>query len=309
MGDVMTVTGAVASTDLGLCLPHEHVFLNMMREHRATGLLYDDALMARELQAFVDAGGRTLVECTSVGLGRRPEALRDAALATGLNIIMGCGLYRDPYIDRDWVDASSADEIAELIVRDLQEGVDGTDIRAGIIGEIGADRHYVSAAEERSFRAAARAHLATGVTITTHATRWPVGIAQLEILTSEGVDPRRVIIGHTDTVPSFDYHLALARHGCWVQYDSIRGQSPYDTEFRIAFILAMIRKGHAGRLLLSQDVCNRTHLVNGGGTGYAYIPTTFLDLLRAEGVDEDTLHQLTVVNPQMALSGECAPSG
>lgn len=309
MVDVMTVTGAVSSDALGACLPHEHVFLNMMREHRRTGLLYDVALMTRELQALVDAGGRTLVDCTSIGLGRQPEALRDAALATGLNIIMGSGLYRDPYIDQEWVDSSSVDEIAELIVRELTEGVDSTGIRAGIIGEIGADRQYVSAVEERSFRAAARAHLATGVTITTHAARWPVGIPQLEILMSEGVDPRHVIIGHTDTVPSFDYHLALARHGCWVQYDSIRGQSTYDTEVRIGFILAMIRQGHEGRLLLSHDVCDRGHLVNGGGTGYGYILTTFLDLLRREGVSEDTIHQLTVVNPQRALSGAQAPSG
>jgi predicted metal-dependent phosphotriesterase family hydrolase len=304
MSDVMTVTGPVPSAELGLTLAHEHVFLNLMREHRATGLLHDLELMRRELDAFVRAGGRTLVDCTNMGLGRDPTALREVAKATGLNIVMGCGLYRDPYIDRDWVDERSVAEIAELIVRDLTEGTDGTGIRAGIIGEIGADRHYVSAVEERSFRAAARAHLATGATITTHAARWPVGLAQLEILVSEGVDPARVIVGHTDTVPSFAYHQELIRIGAWVQYDSIRGDSEYNTESRIRFVVQMVREGHVGRLLLSHDVCNRTHLKNFGGTGYDYIPTTFVNLLREYGISNDEIEQMTVVNPRRALTGQ-----
>jgi phosphotriesterase-related protein len=301
---VMTVTGPVAAESLGFTLPHEHVFLDLMREHRATGLLHDADLMTRELNAFADAGGRTLVDCTSAGLGREPERLRDISRATGLNIVMGCGLYRDPYIDQTWTDARSVEEIAEWIVRDLTEGVDGTDVRAGIIGEIGADRHFVSALEERSFRAAARAHVATGITVTTHAARWPVGMAQLEILTNEGVDPARVIVGHTDTVPDFAYHLELIRLGAWVQYDSIRGNSAYDTDVRLRYILRMVQEGHVDRLLLSHDVCNKTHLSNGGGTGYSYIPTTFTDLLRTNGINDDEIEQMTVVNPRRALSGE-----
>lgn len=303
----MTVTGPKPADVLGFVLPHEHIFLNLMREHRATGLLSDPDLMARELAAFKDAGGNTVVDCTNIGLGRQPEALRDVARATDLNIVMGSGLYRDPYIDRRSVDARSIDEITESIVCDLTHGVADTGIRAGVIGEIGADRHYVSAIEERSFRAAARAHLATGVTITTHAARWPVGLLQLEILMSEGVDPRHVVIGHTDTVPSFDYHLEIARRGSWVQYDSIRGQSEYDTEVRLRFVLDMIDADHVERLLLSQDVCNRTHLRNGGGTGYSYVATVFLDLLRAKGVSDQEIEQMTVANPRNMLSGQGAP--
>lgn len=304
MGHVMTVNGPIPVEDLGFTLPHEHVLLNMMREHRATGLLHDPELLARELGEFHAHGGRTLVECTNMGLGRDPNGLRAIAERSSLNIVMGSGLYRDPYLDREWVDERSVDEIAEIIVRDLVEGVDGTSVRAGIIGEIGADKWYVSALEERSFRAAARAHLTTGVTITTHAARWPVGRAQLGILMSEGVDPANVIVGHTDTVPMIEYHEELADLGAWVQYDSIRGQSDYDTEIRIGYILHMIRRGHADRLLISQDVCNRSHLRVGGGTGYAYIIASFLDLLRENGVSDEEIHLITVVNPRRALAGE-----
>ncbi len=199
--DIMTVTGPLAPDELGVVLAHEHVFIDLVREYRGSGLLNDEELAREELAALRTAGGRTLVDLTTDEIGRDPAALRRVSEATGVSIVMGCGHYRDPYLDRNWFDRMAVDAIADEIVRDLTEGVGGTGIRAGIIGEIGADRHYISAAEERSFRAAARAHLRTGVTINTHAARWPVGLAQLRLLAEEGVDPRRVIIGHTDSVP------------------------------------------------------------------------------------------------------------
>ena len=205
----MTVTGPVDSGDLGIVLPHEHVFIDLVREYRGSGLLNDEHLARAELGALRAAGGGTLVDLTVDEIGRDPDALRRVSVATGISIVMGCGHYRDPYLDRAWFDRTGVDAIAAEIVRDITEGVRDTGVRAGIIGEIGADRHYVSAAEERSFRAAARAHRLTGLTISTHAARWPVGLAQLELLTQEGVDPRRVIVGHTDSVPIPDYHLAL----------------------------------------------------------------------------------------------------
>ena len=202
---VMTVTGPVAAADLGVTLPHEHVFLDLTREYRGNGLLNDPALAESELRRYVDAGGRTLVDVTTGGLNGDPVGLRAMSEATGLQIVRGAGYYRRAYFPPE-VDELSTDALADLIVRDIEEGTDG--VRAGIIGEIGCDR-YISALEERSFRAAARAHRRTGLTITTHAARWPVGTAQLDLLVEEGVDPARVVIGHCDMVPDHDYHLAL----------------------------------------------------------------------------------------------------
>src|SRR5215475_1005268 len=196
--DVMTVTGPVDAQQLGVVLPHEHVFIDLVSEYRGSGLLNDEHLACEELRALKSAGGCTLVDLTLDEIGRDPAALRRVSEATGLSIVMGCGHYRDPYLDRDWFDRTAVDAIADQIVLDITDGVRGTGVRAGIIGEIGADRLYISAAEERSFRAAARAHLRTGLTISTHAARWPVGLEQLQLLTEEGADPRRVIIGHAD---------------------------------------------------------------------------------------------------------------
>lgn len=301
--DVMTVTGPVKADDLGIVLPHEHVFIDLVREYRGNGLLNDEHLARLELGALRVAGGTTLVDLTLDEIGRDPAALRRVSEATGVSIVMGCGHYRDPYLDRDWFDRNGADAIADELVRDITEGVRGTGVRAGIIGEIGADRRYISAAEERSFRAAARAHRRTGLTISTHAARWPVGLDQLTLLTREGVDPRRVIIGHTDSVPIPEYHLALARQGCYVSLDGIGTGSPYDTDRAVEYVLDLVRAGFGAQVLLSHDVCLRDHLRATGGCGYAYLLTNFLPLLTAAGLDDEQVRGFVTDNPRAALTG------
>jgi len=300
---VMTVLGEVAPEDLGVTLPHEHVFIDLVREYRGDGLLNDSALAVQELAAFADAGGRTLVDCTSAGLGRDPLALVEVARATGLHVVMGCGFYRDPYLSAE-LDRMSVAEAADLIVRDIEEGAAGTGVRAGIIGEVGSDRAWISAGEERSFRAAARAHHRTGLTITTHAARWPVGLPQLDLLAEEGVDPRRVVVGHCDMVPDPDYHLEVARRGAWVQLDTVQGESEYDDGCRVAWIRNLAEHDHLDRVLLSQDVCLRSNLRALGGCGYTYVVTGFADVLREAGFDDADLRTLLVDNPRRALTGE-----
>ena len=301
--NVMTVRGPLPAADLGVTLPHEHLFIDLLREYRSNGLLHDEALAIEEVGVFRAAGGATIVDCTSEGLGRRPAALRRVAEATGVNIVMGSGHYRRPYLDETLLDRMSVDQIAAGIVGDLTEGVGETGIRAGIIGEIGCDRH-IGALEERVFRAAARAHRATGTTITTHAARWPVGDAQLNLLAEEGVDPSRVIIGHCDMVPDPAYHARLARRGAWVQFDTIQGGNDRDTQQRLDWIRSLFEAGLEHRLLLSQDVCLTTDLAAYGGPGYAYLVTGFRERLRSAGFPESSLTMLLQDNPRRALTGE-----
>ncbi|WP_084211526.1 phosphotriesterase family protein [Pseudonocardia acaciae] len=330
MPPAMTVTGPVEAGALGHVLPHEHVFINLLAEYRAEGLLNDATRMAEELALFRQVGGATLIELTPaeltagaapdpLGLYRKipnptpgPPASRAAATVhelralsaeSGVNIVMGTGHYRDPYLDKNWFDQTSVDEIAEGIVRDLTDGVAGTGVRAGIIGEIGADRWYVSAAEERSFRAAARAHNRTGVPITTHAARWPVGTAQLDILASEGVDPRRVIIGHCDGVNIPEYHRDLARRGAFVQFDLIRGADEWETASRVNLVTGMVRDGLIDHVLLSHDVCTVKQLKTAGGWGYTFIRTQFAELLVEAGLERDEIEHIIVDNPRRALTG------
>ena len=303
MTTVMTVTGAVPAGDLGVVLPHEHVLVDTLTEYRADGVLRDEDLAAAELDEFRAAGGRTVVELTTTEIGRDPLGLRRIAERTGLNIVMSCGHYRDPYLDRSWFDRHSVDAIAAQLVDECEHGVGGTGVRPGVIGEIGADRAVVSAVEERSLRAAARAHHATGLTISTHAARWPVGREQLRILVEEGVAPGRIVVGHCDTVPDPGYHEELAESGCYVELDSLGTGTARDDDIVLRLVLRLRHAGFLDRILLSHDVFLGRHLRAHGGQGYAHLLRVFRGRLLEAGLSESEVHTLLVENPSAALTG------
>jgi phosphotriesterase-related protein len=300
----MTVTGPLAPDKLGITLPHEHLFCNIHHVTRNANAILNDPVLAREeIALFRDAGGATVVDVTNIGLWRDPSALKAVAEETGLNIVMGCGWYREPFYPSD-VNRRTTNSLADEIVRDLTEGVDGSGVRAGIIGEIGSDWDYVSGVEERSFRAAARAHQHTGATITTHACWYPTGLLQLDILKEEGVSPRRVIVGHCDTIPDTDYHDAIAASGAWVQFDRNAGRHKYEWRQRLGWIKRLADNGHLDRLLLSHDVCIMSDLHAYGGTGYDFILTGLVPRLLEAGFSRAQVDQLLIDNPRRALTGD-----
>ncbi|MBJ7482599.1 MAG: phosphotriesterase, partial [Chloroflexi bacterium] len=192
-GQVQTVLGAVAPGDLGFTLPHEHTKCSLWWiENRWDywELIGDEPRMNEELAAYKALGGGTLVDVTPIGIGRDLARLARLSQATGLHIVAGAGWYRQAYYPAEArIDRRSIDDLADEIV---QEFVDGP-VRPGIIGEIGTDKPWVTAQEERVFRAAARAALRTGASVTTHAVQSDVGLAQLAILEDEGLDPARIV--------------------------------------------------------------------------------------------------------------------
>lgn len=319
---VSTARGPVARQELGTVLPHEHLFINLMRERRGDGLIADEAAVTEELSVFTGLGGATVVDLTSAELtpGAAPDAgiappppgasrdpanvlaVQRVAEATGLHVVLGTGHYRDPFLDRDWFDRHGADAIAEEIVRDLTEGFPGTGgIRAGIIGEVGCDKWYISAAEERSLRAAARAQRTTGAGIHTHAARWPVGVAQLDLLTSEGADPARIAVGHCDTVTAPGYAEQIARRGAYVGVDTINTDHPREVDHRVRMVLDLVRAGYIDNILLSHDVCLLSQLRAHGGGGYGFVHTGFRERLLAAGLDAGEFEHITTANPARLL--------
>jgi phosphotriesterase-related protein len=299
----MTVTGEIDGSDLGLTLPHEHLIVDLTVQVPFGGLLNEADLAVQELERFAALGGRTVVELSTPAIGRDPVALQWISQNSEVQIVMGCGWYREPYMDRAEVDRSSVQELADALTSEIEHGVGNTGIRPGVIGEIGSER-YITAAEERTLRAAAVAADRTGLTVSTHAARWPNGLRQLDLLADHGLDPRRVVIGHCDTVVDVDYHRAIARRGAFVQFDTVRGTDTFETERRVQFVLAMRRAGLLAQVLLSHDVCLADHLAVRGGTGYGFVPGGFLSHLRDAGLGDEEIQQLLVVNPRRALTGD-----
>jgi predicted metal-dependent phosphotriesterase family hydrolase len=305
-----TVLGPVDPVDLGVTLPHEHTAISLWHIPNRWDyweLRRDEPVILDELQRYREAGGGSLVDVTPPGVGRDPDWLRGLAEATGLSIVMGAGWYREAYYPAEaLIDRRSVDSLADEIVGEATEGVGGTGIRAGIIGEIGTDKPWLSAREERVHRAAARAARRTGLAITTHAVQSTVGLDQLALFESEGADLSRVIIGHADSHPSIDYHRAIVERGASVEFDFL-GMSftPLERhgEGRIVeAICELLAAGHAQRILLSQDVCHDSQLTRYGGNGYTYVAETFLPRLREAGVSEDEIRMLTVDNPRRLLT-------
>jgi predicted metal-dependent phosphotriesterase family hydrolase len=308
---VMTVSGPIPPDRVGFTLPHEHTGIYLWHVPDRWDyweLTPDELVLADELADFRRRGGSTLVDMTGPGVGRDPERLRRLAARSGIQIVMGCGWYRGAYYPADArIDRRSVDDLAAELIAEFRDGVAGSGVHPGIIGEIGVDKPWVSALEERVHRAAARAALATGMAISTHGILSPVGLAQLTIFTEEGVDPARVVIGHADSYPVLDHHLAILDRGANLEFDFIghRFGTEEAAEPRlIELIVELLERGHGPQLLLSQDVCHNSQLKANGGLGYTYLQQHFLPSLRTAAVGEGEIAQMTIDNPRRILTIE-----
>jgi predicted metal-dependent phosphotriesterase family hydrolase len=306
---VMTVSGPIPPDRAGFTLPHEHTGIALWHVEGRTDyweLTPDEDVLIEELREFRRRGGATLVDLTLDGVGRDPHRLRRLAAATGVNIVMGCGWYRGSYYPPEArIDRRSVDDLAAELVAEMDSGVAGSGIRPGIIGEIGVDKPWVSPAEERVHRAAARAARQTGMAISTHGVQSAVGMAQLRIFEEEGVDPARVVIGHADSYLDMDHYLAVLARGANLQFDFLG--HPFGIESSIEprlveIIVELLERGFGEQLLLSQDVCHNKQLKAHGGAGYVYLHQHFLPTLRTAAVGEGEIRQMTIENPARILT-------
>jgi phosphotriesterase-related protein len=311
-GEIQTVRGAISPSDLGFTLPHEHTKVSLWHIQGRWDyweLIGEEPRILEELGAYVTAGGRALVDLTLNGIGRDLPRLARISETTKLHIIGGSGWYRTAYYPPEArIDHRTTDDLADEIVREFTDGVPGPNgpVRPGIIGEIGTDKPWVTAQEERVFRAAARAAKRTGAAVTTHAVQSDVGLAQLAILEDEGLDPARIVIGHCDSYPRIEHWREIVRRGATVEADFL-GMSFTPLERAgepkvIELLKQLIDEGFASQIMLSQDVCHDSQLLSYGGNGYTYLQKTFLPRLLAAGVDQKTIDQITVKNPARVLT-------
>jgi len=310
---VQTVLGPVDPGELGFTLPHEHTQIALWHIPNRWDyweLTADEPVIAAELERYREAGGSTLVDVTPLGMGRDPAWLVRLARASGLHLVMGSGWYRDAYYPPTLdVDRRTVESLADELVRDATDGVmvEGVGaVKPGILGEVGTDKPWLTAREERVHRAAARASVKTGLAITTHAVLSPVGLAELDVFEAEGADLSRVVIGHADSYPNLGHWLEIIRRGASVELDFL-GMTFTPTERHgepriVDLLLELLHRGHANRVLLSQDVCHNSQLQRYEGHGYTYLQETFLPRLRDRGVSDAEIEQMTVANPRRLLT-------
>jgi phosphotriesterase-related protein len=292
------VLGEIAPAELGFTLPHEHVFHDLYDITLNSHMILSDARVARdELGIYLQKGGRTIVDQTVHGLNGDPELLREVAADVGVNIVAGTGFYWERF-HPTWLADMSETEIVRLLVTDLTEGFAGTDVVAGIIGEIGTHHRAISPTEARVIRACAAAQRETHVPIATHALFTRIGMEQARAFADAGADLDKLVIGHVDTTPDVDYHEELVRFGVWIAYDAIGQLDKQSDEQRADAIVELIGRGHRDRILLSTDVGKRGALRAYGGQGYDHVITSFLPLLRDRGLSQEDIDAMTIDNPR-----------
>lgn len=275
-------------------------------------LLQDESVAVNEAILFRKRGGSTIVDVTTIGLGRDLPALKRIAQATGLNIIAGSGYYVLRGEDAEAFDKKSEEEIAEEMVSEILVGFGDTGIRAGIIGEIGCSSP-LQEREKKSLRAAARAQQATGAAITIHPGRHEHSLMEtIKVLESAGADISRVIMGHIDRTGFLPATIReVAATGCYLEYDLFGSNPFYPLRFgvfrrpcdreRIEQIKELIDEGYLNQILISQDICLKTKLVRYGGTGYAHILCNILPQMLARGITQAHIHAMMVESPRRLL--------
>jgi len=321
---IQTVSGPVEPERLGATLMHEHIDSVVPGGFYSSGNS-DDDLIERAFSGLGDHGIGAVVDLTgrSRVLGGH-DLSREHRLAARLplHLVLGFSFYKDP-----WLEAAGDATIDRLtaIYIDAATG-ESRGIKAGIFGEVGTSLDEITPREEAHLRAVARAHTETGLGVTTHCTLGTMAPEQVAVLTEEGVDVDRVVIGHLDLRPDIEYLERVLAAGVTIGFDTF-GKEWFDYrvpgsenhgggEFvkwsyyrsdddRVAALAELCRRGHADRIVLSCDMSGAEAWLNPathGRFGYSYLSRVVLPRLREAGVTESALHRMLVENPARILA-------
>ena len=342
VGMAQTVLGPVSPQSLGKTSTHEHLlidFVCMFREPKVaseiklayepvdlTNLgwvrydpfrnldnlrLVDEQTIINEVGLFKRAGGGTIIDATTIGIGRDPLGLARISRATSVNVVMGAGYYVDA-VHPDTMDEKSVDMLADQIIEELTFGVEDTGIKAGIIGEIGCT-WPLTANEKKVLIASSMAQKETGASILIHPGRnesAPFEI--LDLISGAGGDLSRVVMGHLDrTIHDLKKVVELAESGCYLEYDLFGWETsfypfsdldmPNDGQ-RINWVKNLVNMGYSGQVVLAQDIWGKHFLSRYGGYGYAHILNNIVPRMNESGISNKDLNKMLVGNPANILT-------
>ena len=342
-GKVQTVLGPIGPEQLGVALTHEHILVDLSvaytQPHTASAKdfyhklvspetvgqirhyaspnaddarLYDVPTAIEEVMLYKQYGGVSLVDATSIGIARDPMGLARISQATGVNIIMGASYYVAAAHPPD-MDNRNEDELVEEIVRDVTVGADGTDVRSGVIGEIGCS-WPLTTNERKVLKASAQAQRLTGASLLIHPGRDETSPMQiLEILGEAGADLNHTIMGHLDRTVFLPETLKnIAESGCYLEWDLFGTENSYypfnpnidmpSDAKRMDDIAWIVSEGYGRKVVVAHDICHKHRLMKFGGHGYHYILGHVVPRMRARGFSKEAIDNILVNNPRDALT-------
>ncbi|MBU2548699.1 MAG: phosphotriesterase-related protein [Proteobacteria bacterium] len=325
MKTIQTVTGPIKAGELGKTLPHEHVMLGHPGwQGDRTLARYDRSECVKKCVEMAgrlkQLGVQSLVDATTNDYGRDPELLKEISEKSGLNIVCCTGYYNEEeggtrYFNTLSQFSDGAELISELFQREVTEGIAGTGIKAGIL-KVATKQNAITDYEQMFFKAAARVSKEEDLSIFTHTDFACLGSEQADFLIGEGVEPKRIMIGHCCTSTDLSYMVNILEKGVYIGFDrfGIEGilGTPTDT-LRIACLVGLLAMGYEDRIMLSQDYITYwyarpvidqilgTFLPNWHST---HLFEDILPRLKEAGVSDEQINTMTVDNPRRFLTGE-----
>ena len=279
----------------GYTLMHEHTCIDLEPGDPGTRAFDDFCADLRELKQRWGVGN--IVDLTNQSMGRDVGHVQRLAEATGINIIMSTGYYLEQYL-AGYVEEPTVDELTEIAVRDLTEGIDGTDVKAGVIGEIAWSKPEPGPLELKAWGAMCAAALRTGAVVSTHATRGYQDLQQAVDLVSRGIDPNKIVIGHCEFCPDDESLEKLLDTGVYIGVDMIGNQDGKGDEYRADLVSKVKGMGCLSQVTLSLDLCNREDLKSAGGYGYAHLFEVFIPMLKKRGITDDDIELMLDKTPR-----------
>ncbi|NOY40463.1 MAG: aryldialkylphosphatase [Planctomycetes bacterium] len=311
MSFIRTVLGDIPPQQLGVCYAHEHIIIDpSYTTERYPDFCIDSVQNAvSELTDFFRVGGRAMIDSMPCDCGRNVLKLAEISQCTGVHIVCPTGIHLKKYYpEGHWSSRLSVEKLADLFIADIEQGIDKFDYggpvcertkhRAGVL-KIASGLNYVNDFERRIFEAAAKAHLQTGAPILTHTEQGTAALQQVEILQKHGVQPRHVVLSHTDRKVDLKYHQKILATGVNVEYDSAFRWKADQGNPTLDLIMSIASEGRLGQVMLGMDAARRSYWKSyGGHPGLTYLLQDFSDTLRSAGLQESDLETIFLSNPR-----------
>jgi 5-phospho-D-xylono-1,4-lactonase len=316
-----TVLGDIEASQAGICYAHEHIIIDpSFTTHRYPDFLLDSVEGALiDVAEFYAAGGRTLVDSMPCGGGRNPTKLAEICERTGVNIVCPTGLHLQKYYaPGHWGERHDVEELAELFVADIEEGIDSADYngpeisrtphKAGVI-KVATAQKVPSAHERKIFEAAAITHHLTGAPILTHTEQGAGALEQVRLFQEFGVPLRHVVISHTDRAPDRNYHQEILSTGALLEYDSAFRWGPEAGNPTLDLVVAMFGEGFGSQIVLGMDAARRKYWkAYGGAPGLAFLLREFVPRLKQAGLTGADIEKIFVSNPASCYAFSSLPA-
>lgn len=299
---IQTVKGAILASELGVTMCHEHLALDLSPVRGDQESNFDDSrLVCKEIEKMKALGVQSVIEVTCNDMGRDVRKLREYSETCGIHIVASTGYYLKEY-HSEFVKNAAPEELCEVFCREITEGIDGTDIKAGIIGEVASGEPAMGESEKKVLTAAAMAGKITQTAVTTHCQLGKLGLEQLELLQRYGMESNKIILGHLDLANDRDYYETLLKTGVNIGFDTIGKTGYLGDEKRADNLMYLIERGWEEQIVLSQDISRKSYFSEYGTySGYMAVMKNFVPLLKEKGIKKETLDKLLIYNPARIL--------